>query len=119
MSDLILSLRPTSSETRLLLTNGADEVLQAILPPPSQAHRRAAQTLLEGLALWFQRPLCVVASAADEGGTSELGLSDGFGFGARTLHYEVRVLDGRRRGRRLAGIGSFSELRQLRLRGVR
>ncbi len=119
MSDLILTLRPTPSETRLLLTCQDDECLKAILPPPTQAHPQAAHTLLEGLSLWFQRPLSVVSSVADEDGTSALGLSDGFGFGKRTLHYEVRVLDPRRRGRRLAVGGAFRELRQLGLRGVR
>lgn len=119
MSDLILTLRPTPSETRLLLTCHDDECVKAILPPPSQAHPQAADTLLQGLSLWYQRPLCVVSSVADEDCTSALGLSDGFGFGTRTLHYEVRVLDPRRRGRRLAVGGAFRELRQLGLRGVR
>jgi len=119
MHDPILTLRPTMSETRLLLTLDDDECLRAILPGPTQAHPLAAHTLLEGLALWFQRPLSVVSCVADEDSTSALGLSDGFGFGKRTLHYEVRVLDPRRRGRRLAVAGGFRELRQLGLRGVR
>jgi hypothetical protein len=115
----ILTLRPTPSETRLLLTFDDDECLKAILPPPSKAHPAAARTLLEGLSLWFQRPLCVVSSVADEESMSALGLSDGFGFGSRTLHYEVRVHDPQRRGRRLAVGGAFRELRQLALRGLR
>jgi len=119
MPKLILTLRPTPSDTRLLLTQDDDECLKAILPPPSQAHVQAATTLLEGLSLWFQRPLCVVSSVADEESTSALGLSDGLGFGNRTLHYEVQVRDPRRRGRRLAIASGFRELRQLALRGVR
>jgi len=119
MDDLILSLKPTFSETRLLLCRGQDEVLKARLPPPSQIHPRAAPTLCEALALWFQRPLCVVLAAADGDSTSALSLSDGFGFGARTVHYAVRVLEPGRRGHRLAGLGSFADLRQLCLGGIR
>ena len=73
-------------------------------------------TFLEGLALWMQRPLSVVLCAADGDDTSALGLSDGFGFGCQTVHYEVEVVDPARRPR---GLGSFRDLRQLGLRGVR
>ncbi len=45
-----------------------------------------------------------------------LGLCDGFGIGRETLHYEVEVVDPRRRRR---GLGSFRDLRQLSLRGGR
>jgi hypothetical protein len=107
----ILILRPTREDTRLLLTNGNDDCLKAVLPPPLQSRYQAAHTLLTGLSLWFQRPLSVVSSVDDEESTSALGLSDGFGFGNKTPHYEVRVLDRRRGGRRLGP--SFAELRQL------
>jgi len=67
------------------------------------------------LSLWLQRPLSVVL-CADAGETSSaLGLCDGFGFGHETLHYEVEVIDPRLR----RGLGSFSDLRQLSLRGGR
>lgn len=47
-----------------------------------------------------------------------LGLSDGFGFGYQTVHYDVEVVDPTQRCR---GLGSFTDLRrlQLQLRGVR
>jgi hypothetical protein len=51
-----------------------------------------------------------------QGVSSALGLCDDFGFGARTVHYEVDVVDPARRRR---GLGSFRDLRQLDLRGVR
>jgi hypothetical protein len=112
-----LYLKPTRETTKLYLTVGGDELLRAVLPPPgSRLHPRAAPILLEGLALWMQRPLSVVLCAADGDDTSALGLSDGFGFGCQTVHYEVEVVDPARRPR---GLGSFRDLRQLGLRGVR
>jgi hypothetical protein len=82
------------------------------------AHPRAAATLLEGIALWHQRPLSVVLSADASDDGSALGLCDALGFG-RTLHYEVAVAmtegRGRRRRRDLRGLGDFRDLRQLAL----
>ena|ERR1035438_2644936 len=110
-----LVIKPWMEKTRLLLTNHEDEVLRAALPQ-TPAHPRAAPALLEGLALWMGRPLSVVLCAADPDASSALGLCDGFGFGNETEHYEVEVIDPRRRPR---GLGPFSDLRQLRLRGLR
>ncbi len=115
MIRLRLLCKPNPTSTRLLVTYGEDEVLRAVLPPPPQVHPRAAPTLCEALSLWFQRPLSVVLCADAEGSSSALGLCDGFGFGATTVHYEVEVLDPAR-GRR--HLGSFRDLRQLALRGV-
>ena len=114
----ILVLRATPQDTRLLLMDGHDECLKAVLPPPLQSRHRAAPILLTGLSLWLQRPLRVVASAADEESTSALELSDGFGFGSKTPHYEVQVLDRRRGGRRLILGPGFTALREL-VRGWR
>jgi len=111
-----LLIKPTREATRLLGTHGEDEILRAALPPSTAVHPRAAPTLLEALSLWYQRPLCVVVCASDLELSSGLGLCDGFGFGARTVHYEVEVVDPTRRRR---GLGSFRDLRQLDLRGVR
>ena len=115
---LTLSFRPTPSSTRILVTHDQDEVLKAVLPPAQLAHPRAAATLCEALALWYQQRLCVVLSAADQDASSVLGLSDALGLPLPALHYDVEVcLPGR--GRRLSGLGSFHDLRQLCLRGVR
>jgi hypothetical protein len=76
-----LFLKPTRETTRLYLTLGGRELLRAVLPPPGPSlHPRSAPTLLEGLALWLQRPVSVVLCAADEDDSSALGLSDGFGL---------------------------------------
>jgi hypothetical protein len=110
-----LVIKPWMEKTRLLLTNFDDEVLRAALPA-APAHFRAAPTLLEGLSLWMGRPLSVVLFAADPDASSALGICDGFGFGSETAHYEVEVLDPKRRPR---GLGAFGDLHQLRLRGTR
>ena len=110
-----LICKSSSEVTRLYLTWGATELLRAALPPPGAQHPSAAPTLLEGLSLWLQRPLSVVLCADAEETSSALGLCDGFGIGRETLHYEVEVIDPRRR----RGLGPFSDLRQLSLRGGR
>ncbi|MFA4973024.1 MAG: hypothetical protein WC683_10440 [bacterium] len=115
MTRLVVTLKPTPLATRLLVTNHEEEVLRAVLPPPSQAHPRAAATLLEALSLWFQEPLSAVLCADATGASSALGLCDGFGFGAKTVHYEVAVVEPRRRRRRL---GTFADLRRLAQRGA-
>jgi hypothetical protein len=47
---------------------------------------------LEAISLWYQRPLCAVVCASDLELSSALGLCDGFGFGARTVHREGAAL---------------------------
>ena len=108
-----LVIKPSSTTTRLLLTANED-LLRATLPPPLHPH--AAPTLLAGLSLWLQQPLSVVLCAAEEAISSALNLCDDFGFGAATPHYRVEVVDP---GRRRRGFGSFRDLRQIDLRGVR
>lgn len=111
-----LVCKPSRESTRLLLTFGQTELLHALLPPAASAHPRAAAMFLESLSLWVQRPLSVVVYAADQDASYALGLCDGFGLGHETLHYDVEVIDPTQRRR---GLGSFRELRQLMLRGMR
>ncbi|HEY0633685.1 MAG TPA: hypothetical protein VGC98_16640 [Thermoleophilaceae bacterium] len=120
METITVTLAPERTRTRILMMCGANELLRAILGPPSQAHPRAAATLLEGLSLWYQRPLSVVLCADDSSDSSALELCDGLGFGRRTLHYEVgiAVRELRRRGVRLGGLGDFRELRSFRAEEV-
>jgi hypothetical protein len=121
MNRWTVTMEPRADETRVLMMEGQDERMRAVLGPATQAHPRAAQTLLEGLALWHQYPLSVVLCADVEGSFSALQLEDALGFGVRNLHFEVEVAlraRGRRRPRRLPGLGSFGDLRQLCLEGV-
>lgn len=121
MNRLTVTLDPSAEQTRVLVMDGSDERMRAVLGPASRAHPRAASTLLEGLALWHQQALSVVLCADIWDGTSPLHLEEALGFGARNLHFEVEVAvrSERRRARRLrASLGSFSDLRQLCLAGV-
>jgi hypothetical protein len=112
-------IAPSATRTRVLVTEGSDELLRAILPSPSQLrHERATITFLEGLALWLDAKLHVVLSVdAKEAGFC-LGLTDEMGVGVRSLFFDVEVRDRRARrrpGRRIRGVGDFVDLRQLRL----
>ncbi len=102
------------------MMEGRDERMRAVLGPATRAHPRAAETLLEGLALWHQQALSVVLCAGVGGDTSALRLEDALGFGVRNVHFEVEVAlrEQGRRPRRLAGLGNFGDLRQLCLLGV-
>ena len=74
----------------------------------------AAHTTLAGLSLWMGQPLSVVLCAGEVASSFARNLYDDFGFGAATAHDQVAIVEPGRRG-----LGSFRELRQLDLRGVR
>ena len=109
----------SATRTRVLVSDGPDELLRAVLPSPSQLqYERATTTFLESLALWLNAKLHVVLSVdAKEAGFC-LGLTDELGVGVRSLFFDVEVRDRRvrrRPGRRIRGVGDFADLRQLRL----
>jgi hypothetical protein len=107
---------PSSSTTRVLVTYGHEEILKARLPAASQMHPLTAKTLLESIALAYQTRVRVVLSADSEAISLGLGLTDGFGFGVNSLHYEVEVLpdaEQRRHAKRLLGLGDFRDVRRL------
>lgn len=122
-----MTIRPTAilktspRSTRVLVRLGDDEVLKAILPaPPLPPHVRALPTLLEALALWHQAPVRAVLFAAEQESWLRLGLVDPLELGRGTVHYTVELLHrAPGRGQRISGLGSFADLRQLELRGVR
>ena len=103
---------------RLLARADGQDLMKAVLSPASKAHPRAASTLLEGLALWQERPLSVVVCVDGRSDGHALGLYDALGLGRRTLHYEVGVAYHHARRRKLAGIGDFGDLRRLSLAEV-
>lgn len=105
--------------TKILVQLDQDEVLKAILPTTSP-HRRALPTLFEAIALWHQAPVHVVLSADEAESWSRLGLVDELFVSIDTVHYTVELRDpDRARRQRLPGLGSFTDLRQLVLGGVR
>jgi hypothetical protein len=111
--EVVVTMVPKRSETRLLVTVGRDEVLRARLGPAEQMHRRAAPMLLEAIALWYQQRVHAVISVGADAASSDLGLADGLGYGTDTVHYEVAWVDPRApRGRRVRGLGDFRDVRR-------
>jgi len=72
-TDLTMVIDPSPTQTRVLLTEGSEEVLKARLGPASRTHRWAAPMLLEAIALWYQRPVRAVLCA----GVSVVTIVDG------------------------------------------
>lgn len=111
---------PSGTRTRVLLSHGPDELLRAILPPPSQLRwENGATRFLEGLSLWVDAKLHVVLSVDERDSELCLGLTDELGLGIRSVYFDVEVHERgrqRRRGQRIRGVGDFADLRQLCLR---
>ena len=118
MSEYTVTMSFSGVRSRILVTAGTDEILRAVLPSPRQVrHTQAALSFLEALALWLDHSPRVVVSAAEVDATSLFGLTDDFGSPGRGVYYQVEVVERkpRRRGKRLAGVGEFRDLRQLNL----
>jgi hypothetical protein len=121
-----MTIRPTAllktspRSTKILMRVDGDEVLKAVLPTQSTPHPRALPTFLEAMALWHQAPVHAVLCAAEEESWCRLGLLDKLFLSVDTVHYtvELRRRDHDRR-QRISGLGSFVDLRQLELGGVR
>jgi hypothetical protein len=118
MDELVMTISATSRETRVLLTQGPDEMLKARLRAvATPAHRFAGPMLCEAMALWHDQRVRAVVSAESEDILFALGLCDGLGVARATLHYVVQPLfmdEPPRRGQRLPGLGDFRAERRLR-----
>jgi hypothetical protein len=118
MDELVMTVSATARETRILLTQGPDEVMKARLRAVSTpAHRFAGPMLCEAMALWHDQRVRAVVSAESEEVLFALGLCDGLGIARATLHYVVQPLfmdEPPRRGQRLAGLGNFRGEHRLR-----
>lgn len=115
MDELVMTIAASERETRVLLTQGPDEVMKARMRTP--AHRLAGPMLCEAMALWHDQRVRAVISAASEDSLFALGLCDGLGITRATLHYVVEPVfweDRPRRGHRLSGLGDFRGERRLR-----
>jgi hypothetical protein len=118
MDELVMTIAASERETRVLLTQGPDEVMKARLRAvATPAHRFAGPMLCEAMALWHGQRVRAVVSAESEAILFALGLCDGLGVARATLHYVVQPLvaeDPPRRGQRLPGLGDFRGERRLR-----
>jgi hypothetical protein len=121
MDELVMTISATSRETRVLLTQGPDEMLKARLRAvATPAHRFAGPMLCEAMALWHDQRVRAVVSAESEETLFALGLCDGLGVARAPLHYVVQPLfidEPPRRGQRLPGLGDFRAERRLRSLG--
>lgn len=112
-----LVLKSSPTDTRVLMVDGPDERLRAVLPALSPSmHGRSVQLFLESLALWTDSKLLVAVSADGLGNSYSLGLTDGLGMGVRSVFYDVDVVEPKRRRPRpvrLHGAGDFRDVRQL------
>lgn len=119
MSRYVVIVEPSQTRTRLLLLDGRDEIMRAVLPSGvSLRNRRATTTFLEGLSLWLNAKLHIALSADASDASYYLELVDDLGCAAHSLYYEVELIDqvaARRKKRRLSGVGNFRDLRQLSL----
>lgn len=121
-----MTIRPTAflktspRSTKILVRLADDEVLKAVLLTTATPHPRALPTLLEAMALWYQAPVHAVLCATEEASWCRLGLLDDLCLSADTVHYTVELREREReRRQRIAGLGSFDDLRQLVIGGVR
>jgi hypothetical protein len=118
MQPLWITIEPSPSEVRLLLTEpSAGPALKARLPLP--AHARAVPLLLESLSAWYHRPLHAVLDADAEdirihperwallaGDLPVLEVSVEWARRPRSAHQKAR-------GRFLEELGDFRSARQL------
>ncbi|MGH7899040.1 MAG: hypothetical protein ACREQQ_13880 [Candidatus Binatia bacterium] len=110
----MVSVRCTSRETKLRVTERGDDLMKARLPT-YPGHPRALMTVCEGLALWHGMPLGVAVSAdADAVDCFERIFFGGDLFEPRSP-LVVLEDDRRRDGRKnLDGFGEFRRVRLVR-----
>lgn len=119
MPTLWMGVRPNPEITRILVQDGPIPILKARLPDAPQ-HPRALETLAEGIALWYGRPVYAALGVADEDALCVTprwhATVDGL---LRSPLVTIDLVHGRPRPPRgrdgLGGLGDFAEVRQLRL----
>jgi hypothetical protein len=119
MRTLWMGVRPGPDLTRVLVQDGPLPILKARLPEAPQ-HPRALETLAEGVALWYGRPLYAALGVAAE---DALCVSPRWHATVddltRTPLVSIDLVSGRPRPPRatagLVGLGDFADVRQLHL----
>jgi hypothetical protein len=117
MHTLWMGIRPGPDRTRVVVQDGPLPVLKARLPDAPQ-HPRALETLAEGIALWYGRPVygALGVAAADALCVSPRWHATVDGL-TRTALVTIELVVGRPRpprgGDGLHGLGDFADLRQL------
>jgi hypothetical protein len=118
MQTLWMGVRPGPALTRLLVQDGPIPILKARLPEAPH-HPRALETLAEGVALWYGRPLYAAlgVAAADALCVSPRWHATWRPHAHPAGHDRPRLGRPRppRGGGGLTGLGDFADVRQLRL----
>jgi hypothetical protein len=117
MQTLWMGVRPAPTVTRLLVQDGPLPILKARLPEVPQ-HPRALETLAEGVALWYGRPLYAALGVA---AADALCVSPHWHATVevltRTPLVTIDLVIGPprppRRAAGLPGLGDFADVRQL------
>jgi hypothetical protein len=117
MSDIWMGVLPEKSSTRVLAMAGPSETILKARLLPSPSHPRAMATLLEAIALWQGQKVRAALGAGERDGVSDLSpYREAFtDFGGPLYSVDWVPAPGRvrRRHRDIAGLGDFSDLRQL------
>lgn len=93
MGSLRVVVTATQVQTRVLVQDSDGDCLLAQLPPfTSCTHHRALSTLLESLALWFNRAPHVALCVDDRFEWRKTGLSEALDAAAETFLYRVEVV---------------------------
>lgn len=79
MSTLLMTWSPSPRGTQVLVTHQSSIIVKAQLSP-RPAHPRAAQWLMEALALWEGLQVRAAVVAGDEGGSSVAAFWDAVGM---------------------------------------
>jgi len=117
MSDIWMGVLPGAICTRVLAMAGPSETILKARLSRVPAHPRAVATLLEAVALWQGKKVRAALSAGEKDGVSDLSpyheaLTD-FGGPLYSIDWVTAPGRVRRRHRDIAGLGDFSDLRQL------
>jgi hypothetical protein len=116
MSDIWMGILPEASGTRVLAIAGPSETILKARLSAQPSHPRAMATLLEAVALWQGTKVRAALGAAERDGVSDSSLyREAFADGGGPLYTLdwVPARHGRRRHRDIAGVGDFTDLRQL------
>ena len=116
MTGCWVMLAPSEVRTKVLLMQGQDELMRAVLPPLRHLRNEHCVTrFLEALSLLMDQRVFVALCADELGDSFRLGLTDELGVGVRSVYYAVEPLPVTRspKPRRLRGVGDFAGLRQL------
>ena len=116
MDPFWMGVRADAETARVLVHAGPHPVLKARLPAVPQ-HPRALETLAEGVALWYNRPLSVaLAVDAAEALSASPRWHAAMDVLFRTPLVTIELVEGppRHPRGRLGGLGVFADVRQLR-----